>query len=213
MNQQDKFDRLREALPAIAEAVNAFESKEVQEMAFTALVAALGLPAQGPPTPGALSSSKNGSLDAQPLEETEADHLGDGDNGTKRTPPKRARKASVKKDVAPIRDLDLWPVGKQSIDDFVAAKKPNNNHERNAVAVYYLEQILEAPKITAGHVLAIYKHCHWAEPADMGNSLQVTASTRQFVNTTSMTDIKTTPQGRNLVDHRMPVEPKKATKL
>ena len=38
----ETFDRLLESLPKIAEAVNKFESSEVQEQAFEALARALG---------------------------------------------------------------------------------------------------------------------------------------------------------------------------
>jgi hypothetical protein len=198
------FERLLKALPDIASAVNQFESATVQEQAFEALVRALGLaeppPAAAPAVAGMdFATSANGDLNGEAGEvETET---------TTTTTRRRRRPASTA--VSADRDIDFRPAGKQSFRDFVAEKKPATNDERNLIAVYYLEQILGMSRIGASHVLAAYKDCNWREPASPVNSLQVTASRKNWLNTADITAIRTTPPGRNMVEHDMPLPAKK----
>jgi hypothetical protein len=96
------------------------------------------------------------------------------------------------------------PQGKKSLQDFAAEKKPSTNDERNIVAVYYLEQVLNLSPIRHGHVLASYKECHWAEPNDIDHSLRSTASRKHWLDTSDRAAIRTNAPGRNQVEHRMP---------
>jgi hypothetical protein len=202
---EDVFERLLSTLPDIAKAVNQFESPAVQEQAFEALTRALGLgtvPTVEPVEPPfGLGESTNGDLDGESgdVDETE----------TTTTTTRRRRRRAATTTVSAERNIDFRPQGKQSFRDFVAEKKPRNQHERNVVAVYYLEKVLSLPSISAGHVLAAYKECNWREPASPVNSLQVTASTRAWLDTKNMTAIHTTPSGRNTVEHDMPFPPTK----
>jgi hypothetical protein len=204
---EDMFDRLLTALPRIAESVNKFESPAVQEHAFEALVRALGITepiATTPPAPSNGSAdSATGDMngDAGGVEEIEAT------NGT----PRRRRRRAASALVSAVRDIDLRPDGKQSFRDFAAEKQPSTKEERNIIAVYYLEQVLNLSEIKAGHVLAAYKECNWPEPNDMRHSLRVTSSRRHWLDTSDRTSIHTTAPGRNLVKHDLPRTPK-ATK-
>ena len=81
--------------------------------------------------------------------------------------------------------------------------------EQNLVAVYYLEHVLGLSGITPGHVLAAYKERHWREPGNISNSLRVTARKRNWLLTSDSSAIRTTPQGRNWVDHSMPTRASK----
>jgi hypothetical protein len=75
-----------------------------------------------------------------------------------------------------------------------------------------MEQVLELSDIGAGHVLAAYKACQWREPNAPDNSLQVTASTKDWIDTGDMKAIRTTSEGRNVVEHDMPIAKAKAKK-
>jgi hypothetical protein len=206
--QGELYDRLLGEMPRIAEVANQFTSEENQRAAFEALVRAIGMPA--PP----LSTAEPNLSVVPPLPEDTAITPGfSQDNAGQRPPavrPRRTRR-SAPANVSAERDIDFRPEGKQSFKDFVIEKKPKSNDERNVVAVYYLERILEVPSITVGHVLAAYKEREWREPSDPANSLQVTASAKNWLNTANMAAVRTTPGGRNVVEHDMPLASKQAT--
>lgn len=194
----DKFDRLLDALPKIAEAVNQFQSAQVQEQAFEALVRALGLAE---------------SSDAAPLSPSPDDSMTDelnGDAGEVETkngttaPPARRRRRRSSAPVSAERDIDFRPKDKQAFRDFVAEKEPKTQDEKNVVAVFYLEEILKLPSISAGRVLAAYRECKWKEPTNLANSLAATASRKHWLDTSNLAAIRTTAPGRNQVEHDMP---------
>jgi hypothetical protein len=121
------------------------------------------------------------------------------------TPPKTtARRRRPGRKWEPVRNIDFYPEGKQSLPDFAAEKQPTNADQRNLLAVWWLEQVAEMKNIGVGQVLAAYKACGWREPAHPANALQVTASRQSWIDTKDMTAIETTPQGRNLVQHQLP---------
>ena len=203
---EDKFDRLLNALPTIAESVNKFESATVQERAFEALVRALGVAEQPAVAPPSLGSAVQESGNGQVI--TEAGEVDETETTTTTTRRKRRRPSTVA--ASADRDVDFMPQGKKSLQDFAAEKNPNSNAERNIVAVYYLEQVLDLSPISHGRILAAYKECHWPEPNDIDASLRSTASRKHWLDTSDRSSIRTTAPGRNQVEHKMPA--KKAEK-
>ena len=209
---EDTFDRLLKALPDIAIAVNQFESSTVQEQAFEALARALGVAessAVGPSPSGATGAL--GSDSAASMNGEANGEANEVENPPGATTPARRKRRRSSQPVSEARDTDFRPDGKQSLRGFVGEKKPDNNFERNVVAVYYLEQVLNLSSVTAGHVLAAYKECDWPEPGDMVNSLAKTASMKHWLDTSNTAAIRTTAPGRNFVKHDMPA--KKAAKV
>jgi hypothetical protein len=204
---EDMFERLLKAMPGIASVVNQFESSAVQEQAFDALIRALGLVESPPAAPGVSTlpdldsaAAANGELNGDAGEAETKD-------GTA-SPAARRKRRSTPTRVSAVDSINFRPKDKQPFRDLVDEKKPSNQPERNLIAVYWLEQILGETAITAGHVLAAYKDCNWMEPNSVANSLQVTASTKKWINTTNMAAIHTTPSGRNQVEHYMPAAKK-----
>lgn len=196
----DKFDRLLDALPKIAEAVNQFQSAQVQEQAFEALVLALGL--AEPSAPALLSPSPDDSMTGAVNGDTgEAETK----NGITATPARRRRRRPPAS-VSATREIDFRPAGSQAFRDFAAEKDPQTQDEKNVVAVFYLEQILKLSSLSAGDVLAAYRDCKWKEPANMANSLAATASRKHWLDTSNSAAIRTTPHGRNQVEHDMPAK-------
>lgn len=199
---EDNFDRLLAAMPHVAKAVNEFNSEIVQEQAFAALMQSLGLSGEGQslaPPRGSGAAEEDGEDAAEDVEET-----------TTTTTTRRRRKPP--KGVSAEKDINFRPSDQESLRDFAAAKAPTTNHERNLIAVYYMEQTLGLTDIGAGHVLAAYRECQWREPGAPDNSLQVTASTKSWIDTRDMKAVRTTPGGRNAVEHDMPIAKSKAKK-
>lgn len=213
-NDRDPFDRLLDEMPRIADAVNAFSSKKNQRAALSALVHALNLvdasssmPPAGPrPTAREVANENTGA--------------GSADLATNASPPKEntpepntastsRRRRSPARKWEPVRDIDFRPADKQSFKDLVAEKQPATIDQKNVVALWWLEQIAEIQEIGVGHVLAAYKECDWREPSHPDNALQVTASREHWLDTKNMKAIATTPSGRNVVQHDMPLQKSK----
>jgi hypothetical protein len=200
----DPYERLKAEMPNIAKAVNEFKSEPVQELAFEALIRALG---GGDPAAPDTQVSRVGSRAGT-----------DEPTGAKREKPRRHARAKVagggkgasKTKATPValdKTLNLRRQGIQPFKDFVAEKKPKNNHDRNVVAVYYLEKIA-SEKVNANKVYTCYKDAGWRVPPDQRNSLQVTASQKAFVDTSDMDSITVTPIGENWVEHDLPAKAK-----
>jgi hypothetical protein len=83
-------------------------------------------------------------------------------------------------------------------------KGPSNAKERNAVAVYWLQQTAKVAGIGIDQVYTCYKDAGWRLPADLYNHLQVTASTTGYIDTADMGKIKLATHGENLVEHDLP---------
>jgi hypothetical protein len=178
----------------IATVVNSFTSEAVQKDVFAALVASLN----------------DDSVEAPSFDRGKSDHpstVDDGKAAKKVITRKREKSATPKSGGSIDRGLNLRPTGKQSLADFVALKGPSSNQDKFAVVVYYLEQILELPAISAVHVRTVFRLAEgWREPADVVTALSVTAVRKATIDTSDMENIKTTAQGRNFVEHDLPIK-------
>jgi hypothetical protein len=182
----DGLDALLGAMPRIAEAVKAFP-EGVQSQAFDALMAEL----RGTPAP-------------KPQSDKESPSRKRGRGSSKKGQP-RAKKR--KGGPTTVKDLDLAPKGKDSLKDFAEKKKPKTNHDRNVVSVYYLQKIAGIDAVSVNHVFTCFKDMGWREPANLANSLALTANRKRYLDTSNLDDIRLTPAGRNHVEHDLP--PKK----
>ncbi|MER7559079.1 hypothetical protein ABTZ46_19200 [Nocardioides sp. NPDC126508] len=213
-DDRDSFDRLLDAMPRIAEAVNTFSSEKNQRAALDALVRAIGLADAGAAAPPA-SPPISIHLPAPEVGDDAAEDSADlvtktspaqtespKSNGTSAS--KRRRSPARKWE--PVRDINFRPADKQSFKDLVAEKQPASIDQKNIIAVWWLEQVAELKEIGVGHVLAAYKECDWREPSYPDNALQVTASREHWLDTKNMKSILTTPSGRNVVQFDMPLK-------
>ena len=211
---EDKFGRLLAEMPKIAEAINAFQSEEVQRSAFDALVRALAVGDEAAKsgsgqTAGAGSDTEAAASNAEAVVDATEDRANGSRPGTAgRSQRGRTRRPAPKKSYAAVKDINFRPQGLEALRDFAKQKAPTTFHEKNLLIVYYLEQTLNLTGITVGHVLAGYKECDWKSPAIPDNSLMVTASQRGWIDTSDMKSIRTTHGGRNTVEHDMPFEKK-----
>ena len=178
----DSFNLLMEALPRIAETVKQLP-EALQPQAFQALLEEFrGSQPRRPRT----KQAKAREVPAEPSK------------ATRRPKRKRTRGPTVRK------DLDLRPNGKTPLLEFAESKEPKNNYDRNVVSVYYLRRIADTEIVSIDHVFTCYREMGWREPADLANSLALTASKKGFLDTSTSKDIKLTPTGRNHVEHDLP---------
>jgi hypothetical protein len=78
------------------------------------------------------------------------------------------------------------------------------------VLVYYIEVCLGIDSIEVGHVLAAYDECGWKSPSQPDNSLVVTASKKNWLDTSDLKAIRITHSGRNAVEYDMPIKKAKS---
>jgi hypothetical protein len=210
---EDKFNRLLNAMPGIAEAVNAFDSESTKRLA-KALIRAFGVPDQNgdavPPPTQVINESAAAAPDAG---DGVTSHSQKSEPGQENQPSDHSTSARVRKKKAapslqPIRDLDFWPADAQSLSDLVAERQPTSIDHKNALVVYWFQEISNLSEFGASHVLSAYKAMKWREPNDLVNALQQTASRTHWINTSDMKALKITPGVRNLVNHELPSQPK-----
>lgn len=203
----EDLDALLERMPSIAEAVNKFTSEAVQAEAFASLVAAFDGRRHGaakrtaPETP----IEEDDDSDATPPEGNS------GEPPTKTGSGQRRKKGSGdgKADWSMVHTLNLMPDGKQSFEAFVQEKQPKSNEDKYAVAVYYLQEVLGVSPVTKNEVGTLFRLTKaWKEPAKVLTGLRTTSSRKSTMIATNPDDIKITPQGRNFVEHELPVTPK-----
>jgi hypothetical protein len=198
--QVEGFEAVLAAMPRIAAAVKAFP-EAVQPQAYETLIAEL----RGNAAPSPRGAGGAAAIRATPK--------------AARRRPKRTTTASTSAKTEPtrrraggptvVRDLDLTPKGKKSLKEFVAEKQPKSNHDRNAVSVYYLIEVLRGGAVSVDQVFTCYKDMRWREPGDLANSLALTAHRKRFLDTARLDDIKLTPAGRNHVEHDLPAQQQK----
>lgn len=191
----EDFDTLLGRMEKIASAVNAFKSEAIQREAFQALVSSL--------------ESKKAAIQGEPKSRASAPKS-EGKGQKKQEKPKASRrKASYTTKL--LKDLDLAPAGKTSLQDFVKAKQPGSNEDRYAVVVYYLQHELNLTGITLNHIASVFRMTPgWKEPTNVRSGITTAASRKATIDTSNFDDLKTTPQGRNFVEHELPRKPRKA---
>lgn len=204
---RDTFDRLLDAMPRIAEAVNGFTSEKNQRTALHALVRAIGLP-DDQAEPSAADQGPGLTvvppLAEDPPAEDQQEDPGDPDPGKPNARKRRTRKPAAKKTWTPAGDVNFRPADRETLREFAAKKAPSAIDERSLIAVYYMEKILGLTSIDPGHVVAAYRDREWRCPKDPEASLRTTASKRGWLNTSDGKAIHTTIHGQNHVEHDMP---------
>lgn len=211
MTESNPFNDLLEAMPRIAEAVNSFVSPDVQLRAYDNLVGTFGLPTPAGPTPIRLVERPDGDTS----ETSVPTAVQDSTDGITTTASRRAARRSstrpAKKSFSVEKGIDFAPVGKTSLADLVAEKKPRNQNEKNLLACYYLQEILERP-VAFGGVLAVYQTCDWVAPSHPDVSLFKTASEHGWIDTADTKSIKVVWAGLNYLTSKMPTADKPRAK-
>ena len=130
------------------------------------------------------------------------------ENGTKTK--KKSSTGVTKKSVASKevyqmnKELDLLPKNKMSFKNFCEEKKPTTNIEFNAVAVYYLEKILEKKDIGINDVYTCYKNVGRKVPNALKQSLTDTSSSRYGYIATGNNCYTIPVVGENFVEYDLP---------
>lgn len=194
----DRFERLLDALPRIADSVKQFESEQVQQQVIDGLLQALMAPAPTSDDGAAAAVPPADSEQEGPTPPTEPSVNGEAKPATAR---KRRNKSGPKVDAV---DFDWSPANAESLSDFVARKQPRTKPEQNLVVIFYLEQVVKHSPITVGHVVSGFYACGWDVPTDPRNSLSVARSSTKGIETSNLDNIEMTHLGRNIVNNQLP---------
>lgn len=115
------------------------------------------------------------------------------------------KKTAVSKEAYQMnKELDLCPKDKESFRNFYEKKQPATNIEFNAVAVYYMEKILNKEEITIGDVYTCYKNVDKKVPGALKQSLADTSSSRYGYIATENNCYTIPVVGENFVEHDLP---------
>ena len=110
-----------------------------------------------------------------------------------------------------VKDLNLR--GGSSSDSFknlYETKKPNSAIEFNAVAVYYLSEIIKISPITPDHIYTCYNEVNKRSPNALVQSLRDTSGKKYgYIDTSDTNNIKLPLRGKNFVEHDLPKKIKK----
>lgn len=132
-----------------------------------------------------------------------------GNGGDPKEKPKRSKSNGSKtSSVAQDKTLDIAPKGKTTWTDFVMAKNPTTNDEKNTTAVYWLLEEAARPAAGISQIVTLFIAAKWDLPKNPKNSAQI-AGTHGLLDTSNSDDIKLTSQGTALVVNTLPKPTKK----
>lgn len=103
-----------------------------------------------------------------------------------------------------VKDLDLHPKGHKSYREFHAEKMPKSQPAQIAVALYYLQRVLERNGITAEHVYTCFDAVGFKSPNDLPNAIRQCASRKGWVDASDSKSLTLTQPGINYVVHDLP---------
>lgn len=195
-----QLDELLGRMPAIAEAVSAFP-EAVQQRAFDVLMAAAtGSTVRAP-------VSNGGADEVAPKKRRSGTPRRKAEPNAENSNAKARRGAGASQPKI-VKELDLRPKGKTSFADFVKAKNPTNNHDKHAVAIYYLSHEAGLPTVSSDDVFTAWRDAGWKLPPDFLASLRLTASKKRFLDTSNSQGLRLLNTGVNRVEHDLPVQKK-----
>lgn len=104
-----------------------------------------------------------------------------------------------------IENLNLGATGDHpALVEFMDAKLPLTNEERNLVFLYYLQYTLKIKSITLNHIYTCYREAKIRAPLNIENSLRMTASQRGWIKANQNGSMTVTPEGKNYVEKELP---------
>lgn len=104
-----------------------------------------------------------------------------------------------------MQDLKLGHASdRPSLVEFMDAKLPITNEERNLVFLYYLQHILKIKPITLDHVYTCYREAKIRAPLNIENSLRMTAEHRGWIKANQNGSMTVTPDGKQYLEKHLP---------
>jgi hypothetical protein len=207
----EKYDELITRLPEIAKAINEFTSEQVQVQAFGALVGALGITAEPEAEAG-----EDADADAERASEKTAaakkattrrrrpvKKASEDDNEGEGTPKKSTGRRGSGKGGSFLKDLDLKPSGRRSLEDLVAASHPKTQGEQVLASAYWCSHDVDISPVRIDHVFTCFRVMGWPLPSNLGNRISQTGTLKNWFTSTTSDEITLSAKGINFVEHTM----------
>lgn len=102
-----------------------------------------------------------------------------------------------------VADLNFRPPEKPALKEFMEGKHPKNDIEIALATVYYMQPLMELPKISAAHLMTAFKEAGRPIPNDVRQTLRNMKKLKIWLKFADLDDVKTTTQGDNFVEHEM----------
>lgn len=106
-----------------------------------------------------------------------------------------------------VKDLDLRPKDKLSLQQFYQEKRPGEQQQQLIVVLYYLHRILEIEGITVNHVFTALKDLSSLGvrvPLDIAQVFRQIANRKGWADSADAKALKTTVGGDNFVEQDLP---------
>ena len=124
-------------------------------------------------------------------------------------PSPETKISPIKPSYTYLKELALGAAnGRPSLVEFMDAKFPITNEERNLVFLHYLQNVVGLKSITADHIFTCYKAVNIRNPLNIENSLEQTASQRHWLKIDKSGHLTLTAAGKNYVENQLPKKTK-----
>lgn len=141
-------------------------------------------------------------VDGQIIEE--ADVAEDGGAPSVDRTPKKPRSPRKRPSYEIVKDLDLRPLGKQTLREFFLEKKPSDQQEQVTAIVYYLNRVLERSNVNANDIFSGFKEVGEPSPTDIVVIARNVETRKGWLDPADSNNIRITVAGQNFVEHDLP---------
>lgn len=199
----EQFESLIEAMPRIAEVVNAFESDALRERAMDSLLAAFGLTVVSQDRfSGSAPHDQVPSFEVNSEQTTESDV-----NGAGRRLKRSANRRSEPNWIID-RSISARPEGKESLTDFLRRTQPKNQNEQVLAIVYWLDKVAEVGPVTYDKVFTGFRLAELKVPGSLAGKISQTGS-KTWLRDTKSNSVTLSVNGEDKVLHEMMKRPTK----
>ncbi|MGC4100786.1 hypothetical protein [Ferruginibacter sp.] len=98
-----------------------------------------------------------------------------------------------------LSNINFYPDGKDSLENFYKKFKVNNDNENNLLFVYYMQEILKTTPLTANHLYTCYHELNIRIPEDLATSIQNTKRRKGWIESIGKGNISITDAGTNKI--------------
>lgn len=116
--------------------------------------------------------------------------------------PSTTKLSSKRKNPQVVKDLDLFPKGKESLDDFMKHHKYGKSSPRIILLfVYYLKQVLGSENVNQDHIFTCFRRMKLTIPNNLYTCISDTISKNGWIE--NISNLNVTTQGINEVEQKM----------
>lgn len=135
--------------------------------------------------------------------------IGDTEFLIEEKPSSETKISPLKPSYTYLKELALGAAnGRPSLVEFMDAKFPITNEERNLVFLHYLQNVVGLKSITADHIYTCYKAANIRTPLNIDSSLEQTANQRHWIKIDKSGHLTLTATGKNYVENQLPKKTK-----